>query len=78
MVGLARGDAAVTDTAFDILSVEALFLVPRYVRTRQRAMKRMGASSSYQREWLAYIRSSSTPVAVNLRGQTACLGCPVR
>jgi hypothetical protein len=29
MVGLARGDAYLADVAFDILSVEALFLVPR-------------------------------------------------
>jgi hypothetical protein len=29
MIGLARVDAGTTDIAFDILSVEALFLVPR-------------------------------------------------
>jgi len=31
MIGLARRDCHIMDIAFDILSVEALFLVPRYV-----------------------------------------------
>jgi hypothetical protein len=31
MVGLLTDDRGTTDIAFDILSVEALFLVPRYV-----------------------------------------------
>ena len=29
MIGIAREDTGATDVAFDILSVEALFLVPR-------------------------------------------------
>jgi len=29
MIGLAHSDRVIIDTAFDILSVEALFLVPR-------------------------------------------------
>lgn len=35
IVGLARESDAVTDISFDILSLEALFLVPRYVRPGQ-------------------------------------------
>lgn len=31
MIGLAKNDHYATDIAFDILSIEALFLVPRYV-----------------------------------------------
>lgn len=31
MVGLSTGNHMVTDTAFDILALEALFLVPRFV-----------------------------------------------
>jgi hypothetical protein len=31
MIGLANNDKYATDVAFDVLSIEALFLVPRYV-----------------------------------------------
>jgi hypothetical protein len=30
IVGLIKGSNVITDTAFDILSLEALFMVPRY------------------------------------------------
>lgn len=33
-----RGDQQLTDTAFDVLSVEALFLVPRYFASYNRLL----------------------------------------
>lgn len=40
MVGLTTDNHMVTDTAFDILALEALLLVPRYVATVNRPILR--------------------------------------
>lgn len=39
MIGLIGGNAFATDVAFDILSVEALFLVPRLVQISSSAIR---------------------------------------